>query len=269
MRVEQIEMELTNETLVHTLLLQSQLLLPSLVILNRPLPDLVPLEILSRLLSICLLPQGLCETLVLLEMSEFPRGGLVLLMFRNEILSVGGGGSVLMKGKERKEGKGGRRRERSAMNARAKNTLFARKKRESWTDHLEPELLELLLPLLERSRLLSSGGVVGHSALDELLRNLENLLRLPLPLPNRTTDLLPNLLRTRDLGLSKLLDGIHRLLSRLEHGFDGESWNLDVGELLDLVDDSSYERLDSLHGSLDSLDESLYCCFEKGGFQKI
>ena len=103
MRVEQIEMELTNETLVHTLLLQSQLLLPSLVILNRPLPDLVPLEILSRLLSICLLPQGLCETLVLLEMSEFPRGGLVLLMFRNEILSVGGGGSVLMKGKERKE----------------------------------------------------------------------------------------------------------------------------------------------------------------------
>ena len=131
---------LTYETLVCSLLLESEFLLPSLVVLDRPLPYLVALEVLARVLGVGLLPQTLGEPLLLLEVGELLGRRLVPLVLRDQILAVRSRRRILFIGPEER---GFRSDTESRHRAWKNQTRIC-------AYHLYSEVLELLLPLLER-----------------------------------------------------------------------------------------------------------------------
>lgn len=81
--------------MVGALLALSLLLLPALVLLNRPLPRLAALEVFSRRIRVRLQTESLGELALLLEALQLLGCDLGFLVVLNQVAAVGGGGLVL------------------------------------------------------------------------------------------------------------------------------------------------------------------------------
>lgn len=86
---------LTAEAAILIAVLLGLLLLPLLVLLDAPLPGLLPLQIHSAFLRVRLQAQSLRKLPLLLQALELLSGDLRLLVVLDEVFAVGGRRSVL------------------------------------------------------------------------------------------------------------------------------------------------------------------------------